>query len=252
MNMLRMDFIRETIRGSLALNLVASSPDDIVYVPPYNVDLLPTPIATKIVADQEQRRDDILRATKYSVLDVGCGGGILAELILRLPFVADVTGIDLSADVLEVAETHRQKDPSLVNLHYEHKELEAMDPAIKYDVITMFEMLEHVNYPAAVLGEALDRLAPGGWLFLSTINRDFVSWFTTIFMGEHVLGIVPPGTHTLNKYINEGEIRDWVNRRDGYSVVDARGCMYLPARGWVFTECLSVGNYFMAIRRDGA
>jgi len=255
MNLLRMDFIHSTITSHLKLNS-PDSPDDDVYIPPYSVDLLPRDVRTRVLQEQEERRTELLSQNKLSVLDVGCGGGILSESMARLYFVDNVTGIDLSPDVVEAAKLHRAKDPILEKsnkLDYQLVALEDLDVEKKYDIVTMFEMLEHVDYPSQVLTEGLERVRPGGWLFLSTINRDFVSWFTTIFMGEHLLRIVPVGTHTLGKYINQKEIAEWL-KQDGershqYKVVDARGCVYLPACGWKFTDSPNIGNYFMAIQR---
>ena len=113
-------------------------------------------------------------------------GGILSESMARLSFVLSVKGIDLSADVLEAAKLHKQKDPMLKDkLSYTLNAIEDIPETERFDIVTMFEVLEHVDYPSRVLLEGLKRLESGGWLFLSTINRDFVSWFTTIFMGEH-------------------------------------------------------------------
>ncbi|RLV96578.1 Ubiquinone biosynthesis O-methyltransferase mitochondrial [Spathaspora sp. JA1] len=251
MNLIRMDFIHDTIRTNLKLNENVKSEEDVVYIPPYNVDLLPQPIKQTIVDDIETRRDQLLSKVQYNVLDVGCGGGILSESMARLPFINKVTGIDLSRDVLEAGKLHLLKDPILADkLHYELSTIEELSKEVKYDVITMFEVLEHVDYPARVLSEGLNRLEVGGWLFLSTINRDFVSWFTTIFMGEYLLGIVPVGTHTLDKYINQTEIKQWMDEnKSKFKVVDTKGCIYLPASGWSFTSCPDVGNYFMAIQR---
>ena len=108
MNLLRMDFIHDTIRQNLKLN---ENTDDEVYIPPFSVDLLPQGIKNKIDEDQEMRRDEILNDSSLTVLDVGCGGGILSESMARLSFVLSVKGIDLSADVLEAAKLHKQKDP---------------------------------------------------------------------------------------------------------------------------------------------
>lgn len=251
MNLLRMDFIHDTIRQNLKLN---ENTDDEVYIPPFSVDLLPQGIKNKIDEDQEMRRDEILNDSSLTVLDVGCGGGILSESMARLSFVLSVKGIDLSADVLEAAKLHKQKDPMLKDkLSYTLNAIEDIPETERFDIVTMFEVLEHVDYPSRVLLEGLKRLESGGWLFLSTINRDFVSWFTTIFMGEHVLRIVPVGTHTLEKYINQSEIKDWLqedsNRKSEFRVADTKGCVYLPAYGWKFTSCPDVGNYFMAIQR---
>ncbi|KAG7193762.1 Hexaprenyldihydroxybenzoate methyltransferase, mitochondrial [Scheffersomyces spartinae] len=257
MNLLRMDFIYSTIREHLKLNPPDCPEEDKVYIPPYSVDLLPEPIKRQIVWEQDMRRDEILSQKKLKVLDVGCGGGILSESMARSSFVDDVMGIDLSSEVLQAAKIHQQKDPMLSEnngkLDYQLTAIEDLPKSETYDIITMFEMLEHVDYPSKVLTEGLQRLNVGGWLFLSTINRDFVSWFTTIFMGEHVLRIVPVGTHTLEKYINQQEIRDWISedpqRLRSYEVVDTKGTVYLPAYGWKFTSNPNVGNYFMALRR---
>lgn len=251
MNLLRMDFIHQTLRQHLQLNEKGTPLDDEVYIPPYNVDLLPHGVKLRILEEQEARRDELLAKSRLRALDVGCGGGILLELLARLPFIGEVKGIDLSSDVLEAAKVHSTRDPAFSGgkLSYELSAVEDLPKDDVYDVVTLFEVLEHVEYPSSVMTEALSRVKPGGWLFLSTINRDFVSWFTTIFMGEHVLGIVPVGTHTLEKYIDQKEIRQWVAQGRQYRVADARGCVYLPAYGWKFTENANVGNYFMAIQR---
>lgn len=249
MNLLRMDFIHNTIRNNLILN-EGVDPEEAVYIPAYNIDLLPKPISSKILQDQDFRRHEILSGQNLTVLDVGCGGGILSESMARLPFVENVKGIDLSPEVLEVAKIHKSQDPTLrEKLNYELIAVEELDPKNQYDIVTMFEILEHVNYPSNVMTEALKRVKVGGWIFISTINRDFVSWFTTIFMGEHLLRIVPVGTHTLSKYIDEAEIRNWMKGKEEFKVVDSKGCIYLPAYGWKFTENANVGNYFMAIQR---
>lgn len=256
MNLLRMDFIQDNVRTHLTLNKPGTPEDEQIYIPPYNVDLLPRPIKNRILLEQELKRNEILNSSKLKVLDVGCGGGILSESLARLSFIESVQGIDLSTDVLEAAKLHRAKDPLLTDskkLSYELKAIEDIPLKAEYDIITMFEMLEHVTYPSRVLIEALLRVKVGGWVFLSTINRDFVSWFTTIFMGEHILKIVPVGTHSLEKYINQQEIRQWLEedpeRKESFELVDAKGCVYLPAYGWKFTSSPDIGNYFMAIQR---
>ncbi|KAK6203362.1 S-adenosyl-L-methionine-dependent methyltransferase [Scheffersomyces amazonensis] len=252
MNLLRMDFIHSTIRNHIKLNGPEVPVDEQIYIPPFNVDLLPKPIRNTIIKEQDDKRDSILNQVKWKVLDIGCGGGILSESLARLSFIDNVKGIDLSKDVLEAAKLHKLKDPLLNDnkLNYELMAIEDVPASEKYDIVTMFEMLEHVDHPSKVLVEALKRVERGGWVFISTINRDFISWFTTIFMGEHILKIVPVGTHTLEKYINQSEIRQWFDeRKDSFKVVDAKGCIYLPAYGWKFTSSPDVGNYFMAIQR---
>ncbi|GEQ69353.1 hypothetical protein JCM33374_g3024 [Metschnikowia sp. JCM 33374] len=253
MNLLRVDYINEVIKDNVKLNDDATNSDDEVYIAPYNLDLLPRSIKERILQEQDEKRAEIFAEKPLRVLDVGCGGGILSESLARLNYVDSVKGIDLSADVLEAAKLHMKNDPDLTDvLSYEYRAVEDLPKEEKYDIITVFEMLEHVRYPAEILSEVFDRLETGGFVFLSTINRDFVSWFTTIFMGEHILRIVPVGTHSLKKYINEGEIRQWLlssKYKEKFQVVDSRGCVYLPACGWKFTNNAEMGNYFMAFQK---
>lgn len=255
MNLLRVDYINEVIKENTKLNADVTASDDEVYIAPYNLDLLPKSIKERILQEQDDKRAEIFAERPLRVLDVGCGGGILSESLARLNYVDSVKGIDLSADVLEAAKVHMKNDPDLTDvLLYEYKAVEDLPKYEKYDVITVFEMLEHVNYPSQILSEVFDRLETGGFVFLSTINRDLISWFTTIFMGEHVLRIVPVGTHSLSKYINESEIRQWLlssEYKKNFQIVDSRGCIYLPACGWKFTSNAEVGNYFMAIQKVG-
>lgn len=251
MNLLRMDFIQETIRNSLKLNEDVTNPDEEIYTPGYSLDLLPKPIADQIVQEQEFKRDLLIsQSSKLKALDIGCGGGILSESLARLKRIESVKGIDLSTDVLEAAKLHQKLDPIVSKkIHYELSAIEDIPAEEQYDIVTMFEVLEHVNLPNEVLASALKHVKPNGWLFISTINRDFISWFTTIFMGEHVLKIVPVGTHHLDKYINETELQDWFKGNPDFKVVSSKGCIYLPFNGWSFTSSPNVGNFFMAIQR---
>lgn len=251
MNLLRMDFVSDMIRLHLKLNLGIEDPEEQVYMPPFNVNLLPKPVRVQILQEQEARRDEILDAKRLRALDVGCGGGIFTESLARLPYVELVKGIDLSPDVITAAEWHKRLDPALAEkLSYE---LQAVgDVKEKYDMVTAFEMLEHVPYPSEVLNELFEKVDDGGWVFVSTINREFISWFTTIFMAEHALGIVPKGTHTVEKYINEHEIREWFElskHSSSFRHVKSKGSVYLPACGWVLTDCPNTGNYFMAFQK---
>ena len=253
MNLLRMDYINKIVKSHVKHNQNAYLPDDHVYIPPYSLDLLPKDIRARIVQQQNERRNELLANSRLKVLDVGCGGGILTESLARLKYISSVRGIDLSEDVLDAAKAHQRLDPLLAGkLSYDLVPIQDLPKHEKYDLITVFEMLEHVHYPAQVLAEVFDRMAVGGWVILSTINRDPISWFTTIFMGEHFLRIVPVGTHTLGKYIDQTEIRDWVLNsayKDRFKVVDSRGCVYVPAYGWKLTDFADIGNYFMPIQR---
>ncbi|CDK28917.1 unnamed protein product [Kuraishia capsulata CBS 1993] len=254
MNLLRMDFITNTIKSHLVLNdynNMVNVAEEEIYIPGFDVGLLDDAIADSVLQDQETRRQELLRGMRLKCLDIGCGGGIFSESMARLPYVGSVKGIDLSEEVLAVAKNHAALDPILEKkLSYDLQAVEQIDESLEqYDVVSMFEMLEHVDYPAEVLKSAIRLVKPGGWVFLSTINRDFISWFTTIAMGEYVLKIVPKGTHTHSKYINEKEIEEWFDKNPEFEVKESKGCVYLPAYGWKFTENEHVGNYFMAIKR---
>lgn len=229
MNLLRLDFIRSILAKPI--------PNPI---PGYSLDLFP----------ESKEKSPLPTKHEWNILDVGCGGGLAAESLARLPFTKHVTAIDLSKEVLEVARSHAALDPVLTNkLDYQLCSLSDVSPESSFDVITMFEMLEHVDYPSAVLDEALSRVKPGGFLFLSTINRTPVSWFTTIFVAEHLLKIVPKGTHSYEKYIDESELRQWINKRNDSVVVQSKGCAYVPGLGWQFLGSAATGNYLMAIKK---
>ncbi|GME97475.1 unnamed protein product [Ambrosiozyma monospora] len=193
MNLIRMDFINDTIKSQLKLNEGIKNEEEKVFIPGWNYkNLLPSEIAGQIEKEQKAAIAAKYDALKLKCLDVGCGGGLLSESLARLPVVSSVKGIDLSPEVLNVADEHKTLDPMVEpKLNYELKALEEVPKDDLYDIVTMMEMLEHVDYPAEVLKEGLAHVKPGGHLFLSTINRDFISWFTTIFMGEYVLKIVP-------------------------------------------------------------
>lgn len=240
MNLLRVDYIRDTLKS---YSHTGSQPG-------YSLDLLPQSERAKY-----QHTTDEPSFKNMKTLDVGCGGGIMSESLSRLSFVKSVLGIDLSEDVLEVARNHQKQDPKLLEgdkLQYELKDLKDVQTTEPYDMITMFEVLEHVKSPSEMLRQGIDRLTPGGWLFLSTINRTPISWFTTIFIGEDVLNIVPKGTHTWSKYINEHELRGWISEQPDIDFVRSDGCIYIPGNGWKLTNECSIGNYFMALRKKEA
>jgi polyprenyldihydroxybenzoate methyltransferase / 3-demethylubiquinol 3-O-methyltransferase len=252
MNLLRMDFISDNIKSHIQVNEKAQNEDEKVFIPGWNYNnLLPKGIANQIDQELNAATWDIYINMKMKCLDIGCGGGLLSESLARLPNVSNVMGIDMTPEVIEVANLHKELDPILAEkLIYELKSLDDIPDTETFDVVTCMEMLEHVEYPSVILTKALSHVKPGGYFFLSTINRDFVSWFTTIFMGEHILKIVPLGTHTFSKYIKEAEIREFAETlRDDFEIIDSKGCAYLPAVGWFYTQTPKIGNYMMALKR---
>ncbi|KAK1251821.1 hypothetical protein MKX07_007300 [Trichoderma sp. CBMAI-0711] len=187
-------------------------------------------------------------------LDIGCGGGIFAESAARLPSTKHVTAIDPTPSVLAVAKAHARKDPSLAGkLTYKLTSVEQLPVPTAdgegYDVVTLFEVIEHVDDPAAFLDRVRPLVKPGGWLVMSTIARTWMSWLTTNLIAEDILRIVPPGTHDWNKYINEDELRGFLAGK-GWDSAKVVGVVYVPGLGWREVKgSEKVGNYFFAVRK---
>lgn len=190
-------------------------------------------------------------------LDIGCGGGIFAESAARLPTTSHVTAVDASEEVLAIAKAHARRDPGLRNkLTYKWGSIEELEVPTKveeqYDVVSVFEVVEHVDAPGKFLERCKPFVKPGGWLVLSTIARTWVSWFTTNLVAEDILKIVPKGTHNWDKYINEEELRAYFHNMGGWNNPRCTGVVYVPGLGWKEVQgSEKVGNYFFAIRRDG-
>ncbi|KAK1579751.1 3-demethylubiquinone-9 3-O-methyltransferase [Colletotrichum navitas] len=193
-------------------------------------------------------------ATPARFLDVGCGGGIFAESAARLPDTTAVTAIDPTPGVLAIAKAHARRDPALRGkLEYRAATIETLPvpatPADRYDVVSVFEVVEHVESPAGFLDRCAPFVRPGGWLVGSTIARTWVSWFTTNLIAEDVLGIVPKGTHDWRKYINANELRGMFIGK-GWEMPRIVGVAYVPGLGWREVKGgEKVGNYFFGVRR---
>jgi 2-polyprenyl-6-hydroxyphenyl methylase/3-demethylubiquinone-9 3-methyltransferase len=185
------------------------------------------------------------------VLDVGCGGGILSEsMALR---GAQVLGIDLAIKALRIAELHAL-EAGVAQLAYREIAAEdlavevAADPAQRFDVVTCMEMLEHVPDPPAIVRACADMVAPGGWVFLSTINRNLKAFALAIVGAEHVLGMLPKGTHEYERFIRPSELSRWC-RDSGLNVVELIGLTYNPlTRRFSLTNVCDV-NYLIACRK---
>lgn len=205
--------------------------------------------------------DPITAGQKLRYLDIGCGGGIFAESAARLPDTHSVTAIDPTPGVLKIAEAHKRRDPALMQpgkLTYLNTSIEDLalpaTPQEGYDIVTLFEVLEHVNAPGPFISKLLPHVKPGGWLIMSTIARTWTSWLVTNVMAEDVLGIVPKGTHEWAKYVNEDELRGYFAKEPGWDGASARslGVMYVPGFGWKEVRGgEDWGNYFFAVKRLG-
>jgi 2-polyprenyl-6-hydroxyphenyl methylase/3-demethylubiquinone-9 3-methyltransferase len=159
------------------------------------------------------------------VLDVGCGGGILAESMARKG--ADVTGIDLSEKALKVADLHSLE--SGIAMRYEMiaaEDMAAREPAT-FDVVTCMEMLEHVPDPGAIVKACATLVKPGGRVFFSTINRNPKAYLFAVLGAEYLLRLLPKGTHDYAKFITPAELAQHV-RNAGMDLNKLKGMTYNP------------------------
>jgi len=180
------------------------------------------------------------------VLDVGCGGGILAESMAARG--ADVTGIDLSEKPLSVATLHGLE--SGVKVRYEHiaaEDLAAREPA-SYDVVTCMEMLEHVPDPAAVVEACATLVKPGGLVFFSTINRNPKAYLFAIVGAEYLLRLLPKRTHDYHRFITPAELSRHARSAD-LSPSDMTGLHYNPLTKRYWLAANVDVNYMIATVR---
>jgi 2-polyprenyl-6-hydroxyphenyl methylase/3-demethylubiquinone-9 3-methyltransferase len=178
-----------------------------------------------------------------TVLDVGCGGGILAEAMARRG--ARVTGIDLSDKALRVAQLHLQE--SKLDIRYEKSSVE--DYAGEFDIVTCMELLEHVPQPASMVAACARLARPGGRVFFSTINRNPKSYLFAVVGAEYVLGLLPKGTHDYRRFIKPSELSRW-SRTAGLRVEEMTGMTYNPiTRRYRLGSDCDV-NYLLCCSRD--
>jgi len=172
-----------------------------------------------------RRRVDLKART---VLDVGCGGGLLTEGLATLGAV--VSGIDLSEQMLTVARIHLKESGLNVGYNCISAEDYASIHAGKFDVVTCMELLEHVPDPGSTVLACAALVRPGGTVFFSTINRNPKSWLFAIVGAEYVLNLLPKGTHDFGKFIKPSELENW-SRAAGLSARELTGIHYGPLSG---------------------
>jgi 2-polyprenyl-6-hydroxyphenyl methylase/3-demethylubiquinone-9 3-methyltransferase len=181
------------------------------------------------------------------VLDVGCGGGILAEAMAGRG--AQVTGIDLGGKSLRVAELHLLQSKAAVTYEEASAEQFAEHHAGEFDVVTCMEMLEHVPEPSSAVLACARLARPGGQVFFSTINRNPKSYLFAVIGAEYVLRLLPRGTHDYARFIKPSELSRWA-RAAGLRVAEVIGMTYNPLTRRYRLEADCDVNYLLRCVRD--
>jgi len=182
-----------------------------------------------------------------TVIDIGCGGGILAESMANAG--AQVTGIDMAEGPLAVARLHQHESGAEVDYRHATAEELALEVPESFDIVTCLEMLEHVPDPSEVIKSCAELVKPGGHVFFSTINRNPKSFAFAIVGAEYVLKLLPAGTHEYEKFIRPSELESWA-RPAGLTLKDSIGMHYNPiTKEYSLGENLDV-NYLMYFHRD--
>ncbi len=182
-----------------------------------------------------------------TVLDVGCGGGILAESMAGLN--ANVSGIDLSDKALQVARLHLLETGRQVNYHKIAVEDLATEQPEHFDIVTCMEMLEHVPDPQSVITACAKLVKPGGWVFFSTINRNPKAYLLAVVGAEYVLNLLPRGTHDYAKFIKPSELAQFC-RNAGLNLVELTGMSYHALNKTYSLGTDTSVNYLIACRRE--
>jgi len=163
--------------------------------------------------------------TGKKILDVGCGGGILAEALSDAGAI--VTGIDAAGPGIEIAKLHAQDNNKSINYMESTAEDLLNSSEEKFDIVTCLEVLEHVPDPELLVRTCINLLKSEGDLFLSTINKNPRSWITAIVGAEYIFNILPKGTHEFNKFIKPSSLGSFI-RRGSAELIDSKGMFYNP------------------------
>lgn len=198
------------------------------------------PLRTQWIAQQ-------LPLAGKSVIDIGCGGGILCESLAKCG--ATVSGLDLSQALINCAKKHSQDNDLSINYHCQSVEAVAEQQPAQFDLVTCMEMLEHVPDPAAIIHACAKLLKPQGTLVLSTLNRNLKSYLFAIIGAEYILGLLPKGTHDYKKFIRPSEISSWAESVD-LNVKAMAGISYYPLqKRYVVSKDIQV-NYLMSLQKQ--
>lgn len=187
---------------------------------------------------------DITPLTTKRILDVGCGGGLLSEAMAQAG--GQVTGIDISENLLQIAKLHaKQKN---LNINYQQTAVEELSNENKFDVITCMELLEHVPNPESIIKTCADLLNPDGLIFFSTINRNLKAYLSAIIAAEYILQMLPKGTHQYSKLIKPSEIKHWASKSN-LKLGGLRGISYRPFSGDFYLSSDVSVNYMIYFKK---
>jgi 2-polyprenyl-6-hydroxyphenyl methylase/3-demethylubiquinone-9 3-methyltransferase len=191
--------------------------------------------------------DDIVPLAGKRVLDIGCGGGILADAMARKG--AEVLGIDLAGKALKVAQLHAL-EAQTQGVSYREVSAEALaaEQPESFDVVTCMEMLEHVPDPSSVVRACATLVKPGGHVFFSTINRNAKAFVFAIVGAEYILNLLPRGTHEFAKFIKPSELAAYA-RAAGLDLAHTRGMEYNPLTRHYWLSANTSVNYMLGMRK---
>ena len=191
--------------------------------------------------------DSLAPVAEKTILDVGCGGGILCEALAQRG--AQVTGIDMGEAPLAVGNLHKLESGVTVNYEKSTAEDYAKAHAASFDTVTCLEMLEHVPDPSSVVAACAELCKPGGTVFFSTINRNPKSYLLAIIGVEYVLRMLPKGTHEYSKFIRPSELGQWI-RQAGLVIDQMTGLLYNPITKTYKLDTRDVDvNYMICARK---
>lgn len=181
-----------------------------------------------------------------SALDVGCGGGLLAEAMTHAG--ATVNALDVSEDLLQAAKQHAEQHGLTIHYHAQTIESFSINHTEQFDVVTCMEMLEHVPDPASIIRACADCCKPGGIVVFSTLNRNLSSFAKAIVGAEYLLSLLPRGTHEYSKFIKPSELSHFA-RNASLELIKLQGIDYSPfSKSAKLTSDVSV-NYLAAFRK---
>ena len=193
------------------------------------------PLRIKYIKDQIGNKD----LKNLDILDLGCGGGLVSESLSRLG--ARVTGIDFVENNIRAAKLHAKKNK--LHIKYYNEDIENLLIKKKYDVIILFEILEHLNDWKKLLYKIKKNLNKNGIIIISTINRNLISKYAAIYFAENILKWIPKGTHSFQKFIKPDELKKFM-KKNNYKFKDLTGLIFNPVDfNWKLSSNITI-NYF--------